>query len=243
MGRAVPPRPPVIFWARGHGTVTRLLLAPIALICLLAGLVPLGVASLAASRGLLQGLADPALAPSLHLSALLAATAACLGAALGLAGAAAIRAAARPGRLIVLALAVALLAVPAPTLARFPALADPALRDLARLACAAARAAALMLLVATPAMATLRPGLRQAAMSAGATPLQAWRHAVLAPLWLPVCLGLAFAFLATMAQTPAEAILAPHLDLADAWIAPASLLLVACSAAALSLLAHSPAQR
>jgi ABC-type spermidine/putrescine transport system permease subunit II len=213
--------------------MTRLLLAPIALICLLAGLVPLGVASLAASRGLLQGLADPALAPSLHLSALLAATAACLGAALGLAGAAAIRAAARPGRLI----------VPAPTLARFPALADPALRDLARLACAAARAAALMLLVTTPAMATLRPGLRQAAMSAGATPLQAWRHAVLAPLWLPVCLGLAFAFLATMAQTPAEAILAPHLDLADAWIAPASLLLVACSAAALSLLAHSPAQR
>ena len=220
--------------------MTRLLLTPIALICLLAGALPLGVALLAASKGLLEGMADPALAASLRNAALAAGAATVPAAIVGLACAACIGRARNAAR-VVLGLAIVLLVLPAPILV-LPGLGEPSLRELARFACAVARGAALVLLFSAHAVAGLDPALRRAARCAGATPLQAWRHAVLAAIWRPACLGALAAFLVALAQTPAAAILAPHLDLADAWIAPASLLLVACSAAALTALLGRPRQ-
>jgi ABC-type spermidine/putrescine transport system permease subunit II len=221
--------------------MSRWLLAPVAVACLVAGLAPLGVASLAGARGVSLGLTDPALAPVLHNAALLAASICLPALALGLAGAFCLRRAGPAARALLFAIAVLVLVVPAPALESFPALYHPALRDLARLGCAVARGAALVLLVTGPSVHGLDPRLGQAARSAGATPLQAWRHTVLAPVWAPAVLGVGLAFLAALTQTRAAAILAPHLDLADAWVAPASLLLVACSAASLSVLMRRPA--
>lgn len=215
--------------------MTRLLLAPIALVCLMAGALPLAAACIAATRGLHDGFADPALAPALH-EALVLASLACLPAlALGLAGAVCIRRAAFGVRAIILSIAIVMLIVPAPPLDVMPAWDDPSLSALARLACAIARGAALVVLIAAPAASAIDPRLRLAALAAGARPVQAWRHTVLAPLILPALAGLLAAFLAALTQTGAAAIVRPHLDIADAWIAPASLLLVACSATALAM--------
>ena len=212
--------------------MSRLLLAPVAGTCLLAGLIPLAVAVVAAGHGVAAGLSDPVLAPALRLSALLAASAAIPGALLGLLAAASLRHAgawARP----VLGCAVLVLVLPASALAGMPAWPLPTLDHLAGPGSALVRGAALMLLVTARPVAALRPGLHRAALCAGATPFQAWRRIVLAPLWLPAVTGLALGFLAALAQTQAAAILAPHLDLADAWVLPGALLVVACSLVAL----------
>ena len=216
--------------------MTRLLLAPIALVCLLAGALPLAVACVAAARGLHDGFSDPALAPALH-QALVLASVACLPAlALGLTGAVCIRRTALIVRAMILGIAIVVLIVPAPPLDMLPALANPSFSALARLGCAIARGAALVVLIAAPAASSINPRLRRAALAAGARPLQAWRHAVLGPLLVPCLAGLLAAFVAALTQTGAAAIIRPHLDIADAWIAPASLLLVACSATALAML-------
>jgi ABC-type spermidine/putrescine transport system permease subunit II len=221
------------------GRVSRLLLAPLALACLVAGLVPLGVAAFAAEQGIAAGLHDPVSAPVLRASILLAAAACLPGAALGLAGACCLRGAGAWWRALpacVLACAIAVLVLPASALVAWPAWPPPALRDLEGFGSAMVRGAALMMLVATPALSRLEPGLRAAAEAAGARPFQAWRHAVLAPVWGPVMLGVCLGFAAALTQTEAAAILAPHLDLAEAWALPAALLLVACSALGLGAL-------
>jgi ABC-type Fe3+ transport system permease subunit len=217
------------------------LLAPVAAACLVAGLAPLGVAILAGARGLALGLAEPALAPVLHAGVLLAASIGPPALALGLAGAFCLQRANLSARAFVLAVAILVLVVPAPPLAGFPELRQLSLRTLAQLGCAVSRGAALVLLTTAPSCWAIPPHLRRAAQSAGATPFQAWCHAVLAPLWAPSALGVMLAFLAALVQTPAAVILAPHLDMADAWVAPASLLLVACSATALGMLARRQA--
>jgi hypothetical protein len=48
-------------------------------------------------------------------------------------------------------------------------------------------------------------------------------------------------WIAALVEGPAAAVLAPHLDLARAWVAPACLLMVASSIAALALLLRRPA--
>jgi ABC-type Fe3+ transport system permease subunit len=220
----------------GVPLAARLFLTPIAVVCLIAGLMPLGVAGVAAGKGMRLGLADAALAPSLHLAVMMAAAACVPALILGLAGAISIRNAPPALRFVVIGIAICLLALPAPALTALPWLGGASLRDVARFACAVARGAGLVLLVTAAAVQSITPGLRLAAESAGATPLQAWRHVVLAAVWLPVALGWVGAFLVALAQTQAAMILAPHLDLADAWIAPASLLLVGCSVTAVMVL-------
>jgi ABC-type Fe3+ transport system permease subunit len=148
--------------------MTRWLLAPVAVACLVAGLLPLGVAGLAGAKGAAFGLADPALAPALRLSLLLAAAVSLPALALGLAGACAMRRTRGPSTKFLLALAVLVLVVPAPLLGAFPNPLHPALRDLARLGCAIARGAALVLLVVEPKIAAIHPRLGLAARSAGA---------------------------------------------------------------------------
>jgi ABC-type Fe3+ transport system permease subunit len=229
---------------RARPALGRLLLIPLALACLLAGLLPLAAAAIAAGYGMHQSVADPELGPALRQALGLAAAVAAVSLPLGLLGSASIKGAAPGARRLVLGLAVCLLVVPAPRLAGFPDLSalahpiagNPAIAALVRLACAVARGTALVVLITAPAVGGIPRGLRRAALCAGAGRFQAWRHVVLAPVWLPACIGLAIAMLAALAQTPAAGIIAPHLDLADAWVAPASLLLVACSATALIML-------
>ena len=92
------------------------------------------------------------------------------------------------------------------------------------------------LLILAPNLPALPPGLRRAAVYAGATPWRALRDATLIPLAWPLLGAVCAAIAVALVEGPASAVLAPHLDPARAWIAPAALLLVAGSVAALSVL-------
>jgi ABC-type Fe3+ transport system permease subunit len=216
--------------------VARWLLAPLAVTSLLAGLLPLLLAVAAGWHGVWIGLHDQALAPSLRQAALAAGLAAAIAVPLGLAGALAAAASSAVVRGLVYALAVLLLLTPAPGFdgLDFFAPADPA--GAFAFTCAVARGAALALLILAPNLHALPPGLRRAARLAGATPWQALRDAALIPLAWPLLGAACAALLVALVEGPASAVLAPHLDLAHAWIAPAALLLVAGSVAALSVL-------
>ena len=219
----------------------RFVLAPIAATFLFAGLVPLAAASIAASRGIVLTLHDPAFAAAFAQAAWLACAASLPGAALGLAGAACLRRAGAWARMV-LGCAILVLVLPAPMLSHWPAWPAGAppltMADMeaawAGPCAAVARAAALMLLIMAHPVTMIRPALRQAALYAGATPFQAWRHVVLAPIMGPLLIGVAACLGAVLAQTGAAAIVAPHLDLVDAWVLPAALVMVACSVLALS---------
>jgi ABC-type Fe3+ transport system permease subunit len=214
----------------------RLLLAPIAVLTLFAALLPLGVAAMAGGRGLAASLADPRLLPAMRTALAGAALVTALAVPLGLLLALSVWRAARPMRGLALAFCVVLLAVPAPGFADLGFLAPP--RPAAALAfgCAVARGAAFAVLILAAGLGRVPPGLQTAARAAGAGPVQAWRHAVLAPLAWPLLGAAALAFAVGLAEGPAAAVLAPHFDLADSWIAPASLLLAAASVAALAVL-------
>jgi ABC-type spermidine/putrescine transport system permease subunit II len=216
--------------------VARWLLAPLAVTSLLAGLLPLLLAVAALWHGASAGLHDPALAHSLHQAALAALLAAAVAVPLGLAGALA-AAASRPAlRGLVYALCVLLLLTPAPGFDGLEFLSPPDPAGAVSFACAVARGAALALLILAPNLRALPPGLRQAALFAGATPWQATRDAALIPLAWPLLGAACAAMTVALVEGPASEALAPHLDLARAWIAPAALLLVAGSVAALSVL-------
>jgi len=103
-------------------------------------------------------------------------------------------------------------------------------------ACCVARGAALASLVLGAGLRRVPEGLQRTAVLAGASPVQAWRHAVLAPLRPYLLFALAAAGVAALVEGPAGEVLAPHLDLAEAWVAPAALLLVASSVVALAVL-------
>jgi ABC-type Fe3+ transport system permease subunit len=216
--------------------MSRLLLAPLAALTLMAGLLPLGAALYAGSHGVVAAMQDPALTASLRAAAAGAAIAAPLAVALGLAGALAVWRAAAPLRFAVVAVAVLLLLVPAPGFDSIDFLLPPHPAAALAFACAVARGAALALLVLSAGLQRIPAGLQRAAMLAGARPGQAWRHAVLAPLQPYLVFALVAAALAALAEGPAGDVLAPHLDMAEAWIAPAALLLIAGSLAALSVI-------
>jgi ABC-type Fe3+ transport system permease subunit len=222
--------------------MSRLLLAPLAVLTLLAGLLPLGMAVFAAGHGVMAGLADPALAKSLQNAALSACLAAFLGVLLGAAGALATWRAARGLGLVVAGLAVLLLLVPGPGFDTLDFLWPPRPGMAMAFGCAVARGAAISLLILSAGFQRIPAGLQRAAMLAGATPLQAWLHAVVAPLRGYILYAVAASALAALAEGPAGAVLAPHLDLVDAWVAPAALLIVAGSVAALwVILRRTPA--
>lgn len=231
--------------------MTRLLLAPIAVFALLAGLLPLLTGLVAAWQGIEAGIADPALAHMVRRAVFAALVAAACAVPLGLAGALVVAQAARWVRGLIYALAVLLLIAPAPGFDvpgfDVPGFGVTALGDMAHpaslvaFACAIARGAALSLLILGPSLHALPPGLRRAAMQCGAGPLRAWCDGVLAPLALPLCGAAVASWIAALVEGPAAAVLAPHLDLARAWVAPACLLMVASSIAALALLLRRPA--
>ncbi len=225
--------------------MTRLLLAPIAVLALFAGVLPLAAGGVAGWQGLAKGLLDPAIGPALarvlHRAVIAALAAPLCAVPLGFAGALAVAPAARWVRGLIYALAVLLLIAPAPG---FDA---TGLADLTRpaalvaFACAIARGAALALLILTPSLHALPAGLKRAAMQCGAGPLRAWWDAVVVPLSVPLCGAVVAAAISTVVEGPAAAVLAPHLNLARAWVAPACLLMMAASIAALSLLLRRPA--
>jgi ABC-type Fe3+ transport system permease subunit len=218
----------------------RFVLAPIAATFLFAGLVPMAAASFAAARGLALTVEDPAFATTLSKAVWLAGAASLPGAALGLAGAVCLARAGAWARLV-MGCAILVLVLPAPMLSHWPALPPGGppitMADMEAAwagPCAAiARAAALMLLIMAHPVSCIRPALRQAALCAGATPFQAWRHVVLKPIMWPLLAGMAACLGAVLAQTGAAAIVGPHLDMVDAWVLPAALLMVACSVLAL----------
>jgi ABC-type spermidine/putrescine transport system permease subunit II len=216
--------------------VTRLLLVPLAALTLIAGLVPLGAALLGVWHGVAGGVQDVALAHALRAAGIGCAVAAPVAVLLGLAGALAIWRAPAWLRFAVCTLCILVLLVPAPGFMTIDFLAPPRPASALAFACAVARGAALALLVLAAGLRRIPATLQRAALLAGATPGQAWRHAVLAPLRPDLALALVAAALAALAEGPAGGVLAPHLDRAEAWIAPAALLLVAGSAAALSVL-------
>lgn len=216
--------------------MARWLLAPLAVTSLLAGLLPLLLAVVAIWHGASVGLHDPALARSLHQAALASLQAASLAVPLGLVGALA-AAASRPAlRGLVYALCVLLLLTPAPGFGGLDFFPRPDLASAMGFACAVARGAALALLILAPNLHTLPPGLRRAAVYAGATPWRALRDATLIPLAWPLLGAVCAAMAVALVKGPAFAVLAPHLDFGRAWIAPAALLLVAGSVTALSVL-------
>ena len=220
--------------------MARLLLLPVALITLLAACAPLLVAAFYGGRGIAQGLQEPALATALLISGQGAALAAAAGLVLGLIGALALWRAAAWARGLVLGLAVLLLVTPAPGFETLDFLAPLRLTPLLEFTCAVARATTLGLLVLSVWLRRVPSGLRRSAIAAGASPARAWWDAVLRPLALPMVLAFCVAALAVLGQSPAAAVLAPHLDLAEAWIAPAALLLAGGSLAAIAVLLGRP---
>ena len=215
----------------------RVLLVPVALVALLAGLAAVMLAALAEGAPAIGALADPALLHGLRGAVAVAGLITAVALPLGLAGALALWAANGAVRLLAAALAVLLVATPwvgyGPVDFSHLAMDRGALLALAA---AVARAAAEVLLLAGVGLGRVPPGLRRAATLAGARPGQAWRHAVLAPLW-PYLLGAAVAaFAVALAEGPAGAVLAAHLALARVWLAPAALLLLVGGLAALAAL-------
>ena len=109
-----------------------------------------------------------------------------LGACLGVTCALVVARAGVAMRVLILAALFALLALPAPPIYALP---SPAAAPLPLIG-AVGRALALVALFCIPNAAAIPPGLRRAALAAGATPLRAWRDAVLTQIWLPACIGI-----------------------------------------------------
>jgi thiamine transport system permease protein len=214
--------------------VARLLLAPIAFLLVLAGVLPLVAGVAPGAHAIAAGLADPALLPVLRQALLAALVAVAIAVPLGLLAALAMASAPRWARGLLYTLAVLLLVLPAPGFAFPDGIAAARLPALAAFGGAVARGAALALLILAPAMGRLPPGLRRAASMAGARPLQSWRHAVLLPLFWPIAAAKLACFIAALMAGPAAAVLAPHVDMARAWVVPAALLLAVGSLTALS---------
>jgi spermidine/putrescine transport system permease protein len=217
--------------------IGRSLLVPVALVALLGGLAGVALAGLAEGGPAAGALADPALAHGLRGAVAAAGIITVAAVPLGFAGALALWGAGGAVRLLAAALAVVVVAVPAVGYGPvdFPHVAADRGAVLALAACVA-RAAAEVLLLTGIGLRRVPPGLRRAAMLAGARPGQAWRHAVLAPVAPYLLGGAAGAFVLALAEGPAGAVLAAHMALAQAWLAPASLLLVVGGLAALAAL-------
>lgn len=155
----------------------------------------------------------------------------------GLAAALSFRRTGKPARYAAAGLALLLLIAPAPPFSAAAFLHDPSNRDTAlALAAAVARSAALIMLVLLAGLRAVPPGLQRAAMLAGARPFQAWRHAVLAPLWRYLVAAFAASFLLVLASGPLMATLAPHMATGNLWEVPACLLLATAGLAALATL-------
>ncbi len=213
--------------------MTRLLRAIVAVAGLLAGLMALAAALWAVPPGATAFLRDPALPSLLAQAAVPAAGAAALALVPGLAAATSIRHAGGLPRLVAFAIAICLLLLPAPLLTGWPSADELARGNEGGLPYAVGRGTALVMLITAPAITGITPGLRRAARMAGATPLRAWRHVVLAQIWRPVCVGWLASAIAALAQTPAFGVIARRLDTRPVWLIAISLLLIACSALAL----------
>jgi ABC-type spermidine/putrescine transport system permease subunit II len=220
--------------------MARLLLIPIAVLGLCAGLLPLIAAIIAASHGLTGGLVDPALLSVTRVTLLAAAVATAIAVPLGLTLALALRSTVTAVRPLAYGLAILVLVMPAPGFESLAFLSPPHPAQAVAFACCIARGAALATLILSAALRAIPPTLTTAARAVGARPGQAWCHAVLAPLTWPLLASALAAFIAGLVEGPGGAVLGPHLDLAEAWIAPAALLLTAASVAALATLARRP---
>jgi ABC-type spermidine/putrescine transport system permease subunit II len=217
--------------------VARLLLVPVALLALLGGLAGVVLAGWAEGGPAAGALADPALVLGWRGAALAAAIVALAAVPAGFAGALALWGAGGAVRLLAAGLGVLLVA--APGVGYGPVSLAHLAADrgaLLPLAAAVARAAAVALLLTGVGLRQVPPGLRRAAMLAGARPGQAWRHAVLAPLWPYLLAAAVAAFFVALAEGPEGAVLAAHLALAREWLAPAALLLLVGGLAGLASL-------
>ena len=216
--------------------MARLVLIPVAFLCLVAALLPVGVAALSAQPSAIAAWSDPRLTAALTAALVGAAVVAGASLLIGFIGALALRSAGRSAKAVVVALAILVLLAPAARYATLPTRVPVDAALFLPVIGAMARGTALTLLVLTAALARVPPSLSIAARAAGARPLQAWRHAVLAPLMWPLGAAAALAFLAGLAEGPAAMAALPHFDLARAWVAPAGLLAAAISAIALARL-------
>jgi ABC-type spermidine/putrescine transport system permease subunit II len=213
--------------------MARLLLIPLAMFCLVAALLPVFIAALSAQPGAVAAWSDPRFAAALPVAYQGAGIVAGASLLFGLIGSLALRGAGSGAKIVAGALAILVLLAPAARYAVLPARVPPNPALLLPVLGAVTRGTALTLLVLTVALARVPASLAKAARAAGARPLQAWRHAVLAPLLWPLAVAAALAFFAGLAEGPAAMAALPHFDLARAWMAPAGLLGAAVSAIAL----------
>jgi ABC-type spermidine/putrescine transport system permease subunit II len=220
--------------------MARFLFIPLAFLCLLAALLPIGITGVSAQAGAIAAWSDPRLAAALPAAWVGAAGVAGASVLVGFIAALALRGAGPGAKAVAGALAILVLLAPAARYAVLPTRMPPNLAVLLPLLGAVARGTALALLVLTAGLARVPASLATAARAAGARPLQAWRHAVLAPLKWPLAAAAALAFLAGLAEGPAAMAALPHFDLARAWVAPAGALAAAASAIALVGLLRRP---
>jgi ABC-type Fe3+ transport system permease subunit len=216
--------------------MARLLLVPIILLIFLAALVPLVAAALAGGHGVAASLADPRLQQAARTAVTGGLLVAALAVPVGFAPALALWQAAGWVRLPALAMCVAVVVTPAPGFADLTFLSPLRVGTMLGFCCAVSRGAAMAVLILSAGLARIPFGLQSAARSAGARPLRAWVDAVVAPLAWPLAGAALVAFMVGIADGPASSILAPHFDLADAWVAPAALLVAAATVAAMSVL-------
>jgi ABC-type Fe3+ transport system permease subunit len=216
--------------------MARLLLVPIVLLIFLAALLPLVAAALAGGHGVAASLADAHVQRAMRIAMTGGVLVAILAVLVGFAPALALWQAAGWARWPALAICVAVLLVPAPGFADLRFLSPLRPAGVLAFCCAVARGAAMTVLILSAGLARVPFGLQAAARSAGARPLRAWLDAVVAPLTWPLAGAALVAFMVGIAEGPAASLLAPHFDLADAWVAPAALLVAAASVAAMSVL-------
>lgn len=206
--------------------MARLRLAQAVFLSLLALMLILFGAAFAGRATLPSSLDSAELARTLRAAWPAVVLAAFLAVPLGLAAASAMAAAGAIFRATGCALAVLLLIAPMPGYG--PHLLHPGAlpQDLLAAASAIARGAAAAVLILTPSLRTLPRGLVRAAIWAGAHPLRAAADALLWPLAMPLLAAALAAALLALVQGPAGTFLAPQLDLARAWLAPAAVLLL-----------------
>jgi ABC-type Fe3+ transport system permease subunit len=216
--------------------MARLLLVPIVLLIFLAALVPLVAAALAGGHGLAASLADRHVQNAMRTAVTGGLLVAAVAVPIGFAPALALWQAAGWVRMPALAVCVAVLVTPAPGFTDLSFLSPLRPGALLGFCCAVSRGAAMAVLILSAGLARIPFGLPAAARSAGARPLRASLDAVVAPLAWPLAGAALVAFAVGIADGPASSLLAPHFDLAGAWVAPAALLVAVASVAAMSVL-------
>jgi ABC-type Fe3+ transport system permease subunit len=214
----------------------RLLFIPIALLALLAALVPLSPFVVGGLQVLISASSQPGFAQDISAGLVVAAAIAAPALVLGLWLARILQRVSAGLRTLALTTCVALLLMPSLGVSALPSLHPPDTFHLMALMSAVVHATAAVTLVLTAGLARITPALLVAARAAGARPGRAWRDAILAPLVWPLLLAVVAAFLVGLAEELRLPPPIPEFWVFSLLIAAPMLLVAVASISALSLL-------